>query len=253
MSPVGSTNPDFSNPLVQGRDYTVSYQPDSTGTMVLQVKFVRPNPITRPYMLRFRVIISAAPGETSTEISNSVSITYGNNITVPGTGGGESTVDIGSGGGWMQGNSGELILFKVGDDVILNPLRGAVFQLFDTFGRPVGTPVTTGPDGTITFKNLLYGDTSLGYPPQIYIVKEIKAPPGHGMVQELQDGMTILVDESPFELILTNPLLPVPPGGGNSATGDYSNMIVWQLALLASALGLICIMMWRRRDKLEKQ
>ena len=38
-------------------------------------------------------------------------------------------------------------------------------------------------------------------------------------------------------------------GGHDSATGDYSNMLIWQLSLLASALGLLCILMWRWRDR----
>ena len=59
-----------------------------------------------------------------------------------------------------------------------------------------------------------------------------------------------LPDQPPAPGSPDQPPAPGSPGqGNNSGTGDYSNMLIWQLALLASALGLLCIMMWRWRDR----
>lgn len=66
--------------------------------------------------------------------------------------------------------AGVITVTKIDADTPAQTLSGALFQLYDSNGKPVGTPVATGEDGTAVFKGLAYGT---------YTVKEVKAPQGY--------------------------------------------------------------------------
>lgn len=123
-------------------------------------------------------------------------------------------------------------------------LEGATFtleRLIDGEVDPdfVVRTMTTGPDGTLIFDNLKYGD---------YRLTEIEAPPSYHMIEEpaylniASDG-TVTVQGHPFVLagntafsvqVLNQPERPLPLTGGKG-TGGYT---AWGVVLLIAALGL---------------
>jgi len=135
---------------------------------------------------------------------------------------------------------------------------------------------TTGAGGAVTGTALFEDPYITNTFKYLFMLVETKAPPGYALptgmdaysffvlagnpftateitdLEEIYGDITLVTDNISA---LNYPAPPVPPGpgGSNGFTGDTSNMLIWQLALLASSLGLICIMMWRKRENLTKQ
>ena len=108
-----------------------------------------------------------------------------------------------------------------------------------------------GPNGV-----LLTYDGLLGMGP-FFIDEKNYEVPGYTVVTSPQLPIRTYLNADRVVVIrLTNTYTPIPvtpiPGrvhGAGALTGDFSNIVLWQLALLAAAIGLICILMWRRREK----
>lgn len=90
--------------------------------------------------------------------------------------------------------AGVITVTKIDADAPAQTLSGALFQLYDSNGSPVGTPVATGEDGTAVFKGLSYGT---------YTVKEVKAPQGY-LLGSIPLPLEITEDSTTFAAAVPN-------------------------------------------------
>jgi len=161
-------------------------------------------------VLSFRVIVTTNQQPPAQEtVSNDVTVKGFNKVEISDGDDQTNNIAIGDGDGWMMGENARLDIHKVDSD--LNPLAGAQFQLFDPLDRPVGTPVTAGPDGVVSYNHLVYSTSSAN--PYIFTLVETKPPPGYsimtnpdfanGVPVPLEDQVTVLeVENLPIEVSL---------------------------------------------------
>lgn len=168
--------------LALGTDYTVDYVTNpETGQQELTVNFLKE--IDRAFFITYRTKVLLEEGSEQ-KVSNEVIIKGNNEEEVEGGDNQELGVIVNDGGGTVVGKRGSILLEK-DSATTHNPLAGAVFQLYDSNGVSLGAPVTTGSDGQVLFKELVYGN---------YILKELKAPDGYNLDSALKQGITITVN-----------------------------------------------------------
>ncbi|MFV0401586.1 MAG: SpaA isopeptide-forming pilin-related protein [Oscillospiraceae bacterium] len=192
VNQAGAVTADPSNPLVKGTDYTAEYSLNSTGKWVLTITLLNPNPITRAYILKYRASLFVDPANPAVA-SNSLILTANNKTVVTPPFNKTIPIDVNKGGGTLVGTKAALVIQKQNPNS--ENLSGAVFQLYDRNGLPVGTPRTTGPDGTITYENLVTGR---------YTVRELNAPDGYNISAELRTGSQITLTPIMSPVVFVN-------------------------------------------------
>lgn len=179
---AGGLTLDENTVLALGTDYTADYATNpETGQQELTVSFLKE--IDRAYFITYRTKVLLEEGSEQ-KVRNKVIIKGNNEEEVEGGDNQELGVIVNDGGGTVVGKRGSILLEK-DSATTHNPLAGAVFQLYDSNGVSLGAPVTTGSDGQIAFKELVYGN---------YILKELKAPDGYNLDSALKQGITITVN-----------------------------------------------------------
>jgi len=169
-----------------------------------------------------------------------------------------------------EGEPNSLRLLKVfnglTDAEILQNLQGIEIEITD----PLGYKYTYKLTDMLNPNGIVLGSENDPIHSGVYVIDEKNSNiPGYNLqTTPPMPIITYLVPNPLGEILIridniyskppvpSVPNTPAPdtPGfsrgsGGNAGTGDYSNMLIWQIALLASALGLISILMWRWRDK----
>lgn len=168
---------DRDHPLVRNSDYTLTISTDADGKQSFELHFL--NVITRTYVLEYTSEISAAPNDTT--VTNSVTMN-GNQVTYQ-DGNGSTTVviDVASAGGGAVGVKGSLTIRKVDEQG--NPLQGVRFDLYNPLNRKINSSLTAA-DGTISFRNLVYGN---------YTLKEVQTLDGFVIGDELFAGTRVTI------------------------------------------------------------
>lgn len=103
---------------------------------------------------------------------------------------------------------GSITLTKLAAGQPDKKLEGAIFQLRDATGAPIGAPQTTGADGVAKFTALPHG---------AYVISEVQAPSGYQLSKTTWSFK--IPDESgkvDFAADIENTLSPPSSGGGNS-------------------------------------
>ncbi len=155
---------DETSPLTEDLDFTVDYTPaGATGSEKFALKFINPNPITRPYIVEYRSQILVANNDV---ITNHVSFT-GASLTPMSTTQ-TITIKLTSGQGEATGQGGSITIKKV-CGVDGHALPNATFYLYNQADQIIRT-LTTDENGEIKATNLSF---------VTYILKEIKAPKGY--------------------------------------------------------------------------
>lgn len=182
VSADGTLTTNASVALVEGVDYTAELTTDNvTGQQELKVSFVKE--INEAYVIKYRTMVLMTGAED--KVSNNVKITGNHDQEV--TGGDSSTIDVvvSDGGGTGVGTKGSISFQKVNPSGDI--LHDAQFQLWDKSKRMIMREGKINEDGKITFGNLPYGT---------YILKEVKAPSGYTISDELLNGKAITISKS---------------------------------------------------------
>ena len=174
--------------LVEGVDYTLTFQENANGTETFTLTFLNKK-IERAYILEYDTYI-LFKGNGS--ISNEAVFTGTETQGVPTDSSVSQQIRTAGIAGGIDGNVGSLQITKVAADSNA-PLAGASFTLYDKAGQVALRTQVTGADGKTTFINLLYGD---------YIVKETAAPEGY--VVGIADQQTATVNAEVSTLTVSN-------------------------------------------------
>ncbi|WP_430536519.1 SpaA isopeptide-forming pilin-related protein [Listeria rocourtiae] len=184
------------NSLVEGTDYTVELTTDNeTGQQELKISFA--NQLNEAYVIKYRTMVLMTGNKD--KVSNDVKITGNHEEQVIGGDNTEVDVIVSEGGGTAVGTKGSISFEKVnGED---QALQNAKFELRDKNDQLVIRTGTVDQNGKLTFGNLPYGT---------YILKEIEAPDGYSVSEELANGkkVTISKDSSRaniFEKLVNSP------------------------------------------------
>ena len=168
--------------LVEGVDYQADYAINpETGKYELTVSML--NHIDRAYIMTYRTKVLLEEGGDN-KVSNNVTIKGNNEQVIEGNDDEELAVNVNDSGGTVIGKKGSITLEKDSSSTH-KPLAGGVFQLYDKNGVRLGSPVVSDQNGRIQFTGLVYGS---------YILKEVEAPEGHTVSDELLNGKTITVN-----------------------------------------------------------
>ncbi|TCM99581.1 LPXTG-motif cell wall-anchored protein [Paenibacillus sp. BK033] len=154
-------------PLVKGTDYTLAIETDpETGKQLFKLAFL--HQITSAYVLEYQSLIVAQNGDT---VSNKVSFSGNNVQAVTKDSAKDIVVGVSDGSGTGSGVRGALTVLKQDGDTQA-ALSGATFALYRQSGsdRILVNTLTTGADGKVEFKKLLYGN---------YVLIETAAPVGY--------------------------------------------------------------------------
>lgn len=169
--------------LEKDKDYTLEFYSDPvTGNERFDLSF--PNEITEAYVLSYSSYIDplAPQGEA---IKNAYTAT-GKNVQESVTGGATSEiVKKNDGGGTGESVRGGLALTKVNEKSEL--LSGAHFGLFTSDGKQLLREAVTNEEGVLTFGGLRRGK---------YLLKELAAPEGYVIRDELANGIEIILDHT---------------------------------------------------------
>ncbi len=168
--------------LVEGVDYQADYAINpETGKYELTVSML--NHIDRAYIMTYRTKVLLEEGGDN-KVSNNVTIKGNNEQVIEDNDNEELAVNVNDSGGTVIGKKGSITLEKDSSSTH-KPLAGGVFQLYDKNGVRLGSPVVSDQNGRIQFTGLVYGS---------YILKEVEAPEGHTVSDELLNGKTITVN-----------------------------------------------------------
>ncbi|WAA11868.1 SpaA isopeptide-forming pilin-related protein [Fervidibacillus halotolerans] len=187
ISENGNVTKDDENELQRGKDYTLDINTDEEGKQTFELKFL--NDIDAAYILEYQSYINAQDGD---EVTNKT-VFEGEQITTEKTESNEKIiVKLTGGSGTGSGETGNLEVTKV-DATTKDVLKGATFTLYDKDGEIAIRTLTTGEDGKVIFKNLLYND---------YLLKEESAPESY--VVGIQDSQTVTIDSQNEEITVEN-------------------------------------------------
>lgn len=187
----GTITPDTQNPLVNGTDYTYTYQMNSSNQMQLTV-ILFPNSaagdavFSRPYVMQYRASLQLA---SATEpVTNTANIV---GTPIPGMQPGADTpisINTTDAGGILVGTRSPFSLDKQGIGGAADPLGDVTFHLYDRNGNKVGGDFVTDASGNITFPNVVEGS---------YYLREVSVGPhqadGYAISDELYNGLQINV------------------------------------------------------------
>src|SRR5690606_33849890 len=175
------------NQLTEGEDYTLEIIENEDGTETFTITFIE-EIIDLAYVLEYDTrIMYKGDGYLENVVKFNGTQTEGKdtNNSI------RKQIQLGNIGGGIDGEVGSLEVTKVDADD-QKVLSGATFELFDTDGNFIRS-YTTGEDGKVTFKNLLYGD---------YILKETNAPDGY--VVGINDKKQVKVDAEVSKVTINN-------------------------------------------------
>lgn len=168
--------------LVEGVDYQADYAINpETGKYELTVSML--NHIDRAYIMTYRTKVLLEEGGEN-KVSNNVTIKGNNEQVIEDNDDEELAVNVNDSGGTVIGKKGSITLEKDSSSTH-KPLAGGVFQLYDKNGVRLGSPVVSDQNGRVQFTGLVYGS---------YLLKEVEAPEGHTVSDELLNGKTITVN-----------------------------------------------------------
>ncbi|MBP1967232.1 LPXTG cell wall anchor domain-containing protein [Paenibacillus aceris] len=195
--------------LTKDRDYTVTFQTYGDGKQTFELRFA--NEIRSAYILEYQSLIAANDKDT---VSNKVSFSGNNEITVTKETVQDILVGVSSGSGTGSGVRGALSVKKVdaADRNLL--LGGATFELYRKSGETkyLIRTVTTNATGTADFTGLLAGE---------YVVKETISPAGY-VLNSIERPITLHSAEN-LVITVTNersnetgPSAPPGPSGHGS-------------------------------------
>lgn len=192
----GSLETNQRMPLLEGLDYTLELTTDNaTGQQELKVIFA--HQLNEAYVIQYRTMVLMTGAKDT--VSNDVKITGNHEEQV--TGGDDTTVDVivSEGGGTAVGTKGSISFEKVSDDN--RPLQNAKFELRDKNDQLVIRTGTVDENGKLTFGNLPYGT---------YILKEVEAPDGYSVSEELANGKKVTISKESsrannFEKLVNSP------------------------------------------------
>lgn len=210
--------------LVEGVDYQADYAINpETGKYELTVSML--NHIDRAYIMTYRTKVLLEEGGDN-KVSNNVTIKGNNEQVIEDNDDEELAVNVNDSGGTVIGKKGSITLEK-DSTTTHKPLAGGVFQLYDKNGVRLGSPVVSDQNGRIQFTGLVYGS---------YILKEVEAPEGHTVSDELLNGKTITVNAETTAadsiVILENDPTKVTlvkqDGEGNSLAGAVFSLEISQ-------------------------
>ncbi|SDP73066.1 Uncharacterized surface anchored protein [Eubacterium maltosivorans] len=210
--------------LVEGVDYQADYAINpETGKYELTVSML--NHIDRAYIMTYRTKVLLEEGGEN-KVSNNVTIKGNNEQVIKDNDDEELAVNVNDSGGTVIGKKGSITLEKDSSSTH-KPLAGGVFQLYDKNGVRLGSPVVSDQNGRIQFTGLVYGS---------YILKEVEAPEGHTVSDELLNGKTITVNAETTAadsvVILENDPTKVTlvkqDGEGNSLAGAVFSLEISQ-------------------------
>lgn len=210
--------------LVEGVDYQADYAINpETGKYELTVSML--NHIDRAYIMTYRTKVLLEEGGDN-KVSNNVTIKGNNEQVIEDNDDEELAVNVNDSGGTVIGKKGSITLEKDSSSTH-KPLAGGVFQLYDKNGVRLGSPVVSDQNGRIQFTGLVYGS---------YILKEVEAPEGHTVSDELLNGKTITVNAETTAadsvVILENDPTKVTlvkqDGEGNSLAGAVFSLEISQ-------------------------
>lgn len=210
--------------LVEGVDYQADYAINpETGKYELTVSML--NHIDRAYIMTYRTKVLLEEGGDN-KVSNNVTIKGNNEQVIEDNDDEELAVNVNDSGGTVIGKKGSITLEKDSSSTH-KPLAGGVFQLYDKNGVRLGSPVVSDQNGRIQFTGLVYGS---------YILKEVEAPEGHTVSDELLNGKTITVNAettaADSAVILENDPTKVTlvkqDGEGNSLAGAVFSLEINQ-------------------------
>ncbi|MBB4823279.1 putative surface anchored protein [Sporosarcina luteola] len=147
------------------------------------------NKIDSPYILEYKSIIFAKPGDHVTN-----SLAYKGEEIEEGTIQKPASVKVArsTGDGSIKGYVGKLTVIKVDKDNQEKVLQGAEFSLLDLLTEKVVQTGKTDENGKVTFEDLLYGQ---------YVLKETGAPAGYLFNVEDETEVAITGEK---ELTVTN-------------------------------------------------
>lgn len=169
--------------LEKGEDYTLEFYSDPvTGNERFELSFL--NEITEAYVLSYSSYIDpeAPKGEA---IKNAYSATGTNDQTEVDGGSTSEIVKGNGGGGTGSGVRGGLTLTKMNEKREL--LSGASFGLYTSDRKQLLREAVTDEKGALTFGGLRRGK---------YVLKELKAPAGYVISDELANGIEIILDHT---------------------------------------------------------
>lgn len=168
--------------LTEGLDYHADYAINpETGKYELTVSML--NNIDRAYIMTYRTKVLLEEGGNN-KVSNNVTIKGNNEQVIEGNDDEELAVNVNDSGGTVIGKKGSITLEK-DSSTTHKGLAGGIFQLYDKNGVKLGSPVVSDQNGRIQFTGLVYGS---------YVLKEVEAPEGHTVSDELLNGKTITVN-----------------------------------------------------------
>lgn len=196
VKPDGTLTTNDRTALVEGVDYTVELTTDSeTGQQELKIHFA--NQLNEAYVIKYRTMVLMTGNKD--KVSNDVKITGNHEEQV--TGGDDTEVDVivSEGGGTAVGTKGSITFEKVNDEN--KALQNAKFELRDKNDQLVIRTGTVDENGKLTFGNLPYGT---------YILKEVEAPDGYSVSEELASGKKVTVSKESsranvFEKLVNSP------------------------------------------------
>nr|WP_246384259.1 SpaA isopeptide-forming pilin-related protein [Gracilibacillus halotolerans] len=201
--------------LEEGEDYTLEFIEDEDGVETFILEFTDEQ-ISRAYILNYDTYIlykgdshvrnnATFNGDETEGIDTDTSMTQ--------------YVELAGVGGGIDGEVGSLQVLKV-DAASQEPLAGAEFTLYDESGETALRTYTTGEDGIVTFKNLLYGN---------YLLKETGVPEGY--VTGIENVMAVEVNDDPTEYTIENKKIihAIELTKVDGSTGDPLEGVVFEL------------------------
>ncbi|MBO1004136.1 SpaA isopeptide-forming pilin-related protein [Pseudogracilibacillus auburnensis] len=174
--------------LVEGKDYTLVIVENEDGTETFTVTFTEKT-IDRAYVLEYDTRIMY---KDNGFIENDVKFIGEQTEGIPTDNKVRQQIQLSNIGGGIEGEVGSLEVTKVdADDQKL--LEGATFELYEKDSGDFVRSYTTGEDGIVIFKNLLYGE---------YILKETEAPEGY--VAGIKDEQIVTVNADVSKVTIEN-------------------------------------------------
>lgn len=189
--------------LTKDRDYTVTFQTYGDGKMTFELRFA--NEIRSAYILEYQSLIAANDKDT---VSNKVSFSGNNEITVTKETVQDIVVGVSSGSGTGSGVRGALSVKKVDATDRNLQLGGATFELYRKSGETkyLIRTMTTNATGTADFTGLLAGE---------YVVKETKSPAGY-VLNSIERPITLHSAENLIMTVTNERSTETGPSGHSS-------------------------------------
>ncbi|MFC0299701.1 SpaA isopeptide-forming pilin-related protein [Virgibacillus soli] len=174
-------------PLVEDEDYALEITENEDGIETFTITFLEET-IDQAYVLEYDTRIMY---QGDGYIENDVKFEGDQTAEIPTDNAVKQRIDLSNIGGGIVGEVGSLEVIKV-DAEDQKALAGATFELYETDGTFIRS-YTTGEDGIVVFKNLLFDE---------YILKEVDAPEGY--VAGIKDGQTVTVNAEVSKVTIEN-------------------------------------------------